>query len=248
MWPVMYSVVIPLHNEEESVSSLCASLRDVFQMLGESYEVIFVDDGSTDGSLAALKLLAPPEPSGQLQIISFTKRYGKSAALQAGFDAASGQVIITLDGDLQDDPKEIPGLLTKLHEGYDLVVGWRYRRQDPLIKIVASRIANAVRKQVTGETIHDVGCGLRVFRRDVLNSIYLTKGWHRLFTAIVHVKGFRIAELKVVHRPRRFGVSKYGIWDRLTESFLDLAHFRRHDWSQPMQRTQEYELKEILRR
>jgi glycosyltransferase involved in cell wall biosynthesis len=248
MYRVRYSAVIPVYNEEQSIVLLHTSLVGVLAALQESYEVIFVDDGSSDRTLEVLKTLSPAKPKGRLQIISFAKRFGKSAALQAGFDAASGEIIITLDGDLQDDPAEIPRLLKKLDEGHDLVSGWRYRRQDPLDKKIASRVANRVRKLVTGEVIHDVGCSLRVFRRQVLNTIYLSKGWHRFFTAIVLKKGFRITELKVVHHRRSYGSSKYGIWDRLRESVFDLMEFRKHDWSLPMPRIQEYETKETIYR
>jgi glycosyltransferase involved in cell wall biosynthesis len=195
-----------------------------------------------------LKLLPAPGDRGHLRVIALAGRFGKSAALQAGFDSARGDIIITLDGDLQDDPADIPRLLGKLQEGYDLITGWRYRRQDPLAKKLASRVANSVRRLVTGENIHDVGCALRVFHRRVLDTIYLTKGWHRFFTAIVLKKGFHIMELKVAHHARVYGSSKYGIWDRFSESIFDLGRFCRRDWSQPMERMQEYEVKDTIDR
>lgn len=220
-----YSAVIPVHNEEASVLPLYNRLKAVLDGLGEPYETLFVDDASTDTSLAKLESLRSAAP--QLVILSHKIRGGQSAALQTGFDAARGELIITLDGDLQNDPEDIPKLLKKLKEGYDVVCGWRDGRRDPLLKIIASRIANAVRRAFLREKIHDVGCSLRVFKREVLKKIVLSGEDHRFFTAFAAQYGFRIGETKVRHHPRMHGKSKYGIWRRLTRSLADLYRIRR---------------------
>ena len=215
-----YSAVIPVHNEEASVLPLYGRLKAVLDRLGGPYEIIFVDDASTDESLAKLESIRSASPN--LVILSLKIRSGQSSALQAGFDAARGDVIITLDGDLQNDPEDIPKLLEKLKEGYDIVCGWRRDRKDPILKKTASRIANAVRRAVFKEKIHDVGCSLRVFKRGVLQKIILSGEDHRFFTAFATKEGFRIGEARVRHHPRQHGKSKYGIWTRLIRGILDL--------------------------
>ncbi|HVE13887.1 MAG TPA: glycosyltransferase family 2 protein [Elusimicrobiota bacterium] len=240
-----YSVVIPVHDEAESIVPLLRSLRDVMDALGRPYETIIVDDGSTDGTARALSD-APELPSPGV-LIRLDGRQGKSAALQAGYDAARAPVLITLDGDGQNDPADIPELLAKLAEGFDVVCGWRHARQDPASKRWASRAANAIRRRLTGETVHDVGCALRVLRREALEKIYLTGGYQRMFVALAARYGSRIAEVRVRHHPRRFGVSKYGFWDRLIEGTADLFRVLRLDPSQPMPRAPSPRIKEVIR-
>lgn len=220
-----YSAVIPAHNEEDNIIPLLRSLESVLRTLGEPFEMIVVDDGSSDATLGKLKSAAAEMQ--ELVVITLDGRKGKSAALQAGFDAARGEILITLDGDGQNDPEDIPRLLQKMKEDCDLVCGWRQRRQDPFLKKISSRAANTARRLILGEKIHDVGCCLRVFNRSVIKDLRLEGGEHRFFTALVTNQGFRVGEVQVRHHPRNSGHSKYGIWDRLTESFFDLWLIRK---------------------
>ncbi|OGW80580.1 MAG: hypothetical protein A3C47_00985 [Omnitrophica bacterium RIFCSPHIGHO2_02_FULL_51_18] len=215
-----YSVVVPVHNERHSVETLYFKVREVMDTTGGDYEIIFVDDASTDPSVEILQNIRGHNL--KLTVVRLPERKGMAAALQAGFDAGSGEVFITLDGDLQNDPEDIPKLLSKLNEGHDLVCGWRKDRKDPLSKIIASRLANGIRGVVTREKIHDVGCTLRVFRREVVRNIRLSGGLHRYFTALAARQGFRIAEIPVRHFPRRHGRSKFGLWDRFVQGTADL--------------------------
>ncbi len=219
-----YSAVIPVHNEEESVLPLYKRLKAVLDSLGESYEILFVDDASTDTSLATLEKLRSAAP--QLVILPHKTRRGQSAALQTGFDAARGELIITLDGDLQNDPEDIPKLLEKLKEGYDVVCGWRKNRNDPFVRKISSRVANTVRQLLLGETIHDVGCSLRVFKRKVLEKVILGGEDHRFFTAFAAKYGFRVGEVEVRHTPRRYGHSKYDTWKRAWKGCSDLIRIK----------------------
>lgn len=211
------SVVVPVRNEAGSLEELLAALGAVMAGVDPAHEILVVDDGSDDGTPELFRRLAPP----RARLLRSPGR-GKADALQAGFDAARGGVIVTLDGDLQDDPADIPRLLGRLDEGYDLVVGWRRRRNDPLSKRLASRAANLLRRLLLGERVHDVGCPLRVFRRSLLSSIRLRGGLHRWLTALAARRGFKVAELEVSHRPRRHGRSKYGNWGRALEAPADL--------------------------
>ena len=220
-----YSAVIPVHNEEESILPLYNRLKAVLDGLGEPYEIIFVDDASTDTGLTKLETLRSAAP--QLVILAHKTRRGQSAALQTGFDAARGELIITLDGDLQNDPEDIPKLLEKIKEGYDVVCGWRKNRKDPLVRKISSRVANAARKLVLGETIHDVGCSLRVFKREVLEKITLGGEDHRFFTAFAAKYGFRVGEAEVHHTPRQYGHSKYDTWKRFRKGLTDLVRIKR---------------------
>ena len=220
-----YSVIVPVFNEEKSIPLFFNSINNVMKKLNKSYEIIFVDDGSTDNSLKELSQLS----SQNYKAFSLTTHMGKSAALQTGFDNASGKIIITLDGDLQDDPGCIPALLKKLNDGYDVVTGWRYKRQDALNKIIASKVANIFRKIVFKEKINDVGCAFRAMKSYVIKDIYLSEGLHRFFTLIVKKLGYKIGEVKVNHRPRVFGKSKYKNSERLIESIIDLIKLHKGD-------------------
>jgi len=213
------SVVIPLLDEEENIVSLYERLSRILGEIGKEYEVIFVDDGSTDGSFKILGSLFEGD-RGHIRVIQFRRNFGKTAALAAGFKEAQGQLIITMDADLQDDPAEIPKLLAKLEEGYDLVVAWRRDRQDPLSKRLPSRIFNGVVSLLTGLRLHDVNCGFKVLRREVAGSLKIYGELHRFIPVLAHWRGYKVGELEVVHQPRRHGRSKYGL-ERFGRGFVD---------------------------
>jgi glycosyltransferase involved in cell wall biosynthesis len=213
------SVVVPVLDEEESVRPLYSSLHGVLDGLGSEYEIIFVDDGSQDSSFEVLKSLYEEEP-GHVRVIQFRRNFGKTAALTAGFKRAAGDVIVTLDADLQDDPAEIPDLLTKLDDDYDLIVAWRHNRQDPLSKRLPSKVANLIVSVLTGVELHDVNCGFKAYRREVVEDLKLYGELHRFIPVLAHWQGYRVGEEQVVHRPRRYGRSKYG-FERLGRGFLD---------------------------
>ena len=221
--PTIYlSVVVPLYNEEESLPPLCAQLDGVLAALGRPTEVVFIDDGSTDASWAALGELA--QSYGWLRAVRFRRNYRKSAALATGFKEARGELIITMDADLQDDPAEIPNLLAALDEPEkDLVSGWKKTRRDPLSKRLPSKVFNLVTSIVSGVRLHDFNCGLKLYRREVAEDAlpYLYGELYRFLPAIAHWAGYRVGELPVTHHPRRFGQSKFGT-RRLLNGFLDL--------------------------
>lgn len=229
------SVVIPVRDEAPSVLPLLASVHRVLRGLARPYEVLLVDDGSTDDGVARLK--SAGDAVAPLKIVVLDGGQGQSVALQAGFDAAQGEILVSLDGDGQNDPQDIPLLLAKLDEGCDVVCGWRHRREDPWSRKIASRLANAVRRRFTGERIHDVGCTLRAFRRPVLEKVHLSGGLHRMFTALAARYGFRVEEVMVAHHPRRAGRSKYGNVGRLIEGTADLLTVLTLDAGRPMPRT-----------
>jgi glycosyltransferase involved in cell wall biosynthesis len=214
----MISVVVPLLNEEESIVELYNLLEKNLSPLGR-WEVIFVDDGSTDQSFAILEELHLKDD--RVKAISFRKNYGKSAALNAGFRVASGRYVITLDADLQDDPDEIPNLINKLEEGYDLVSGWKRKRYDPITKTIPSKLFNFVTGLMTGLRIHDFNCGLKAYRREVIQRLPVYGEMHRFLPAMAHWDGFRVTELPVQHHPRKYGKTKFGI-SRFINGFLDL--------------------------
>lgn len=213
------SVVIPVYNEEDSVATLYFCLKRVMDGLGKSYEIIFVNDGSRDNTMRALKGI--DNSSAQTAIISFDRHRGKSLALQAGFDRAQGKTIITLDSDLQNDPSDIPRLLEKMGQGYDVVCGWRRRRCDPRAKKTAAYLANCIRRIVFHENVHDVGCALRVYTAGSVKELKLYGQRHRFLTALLKKRGARIGEVEVRHHFRQSGYSKYGIIRRLCSSIPD---------------------------
>ena len=212
------SVVIPTYNEQESLTELVAALKDVLKPYNK-WEVLFVDDGSTDDSIELLTKIVTSESN--FKLIQFHRNYGKSAALAEGFKIAEGEYVITMDADLQDDPKEIPNLISKLEEGYDLVTGWKKNRKDPWTKRVPSKIANFITGLITGVKVHDMNCGLKIYRRAVIKSIDIYGGRHRYIPALAGQKRFRIAEIIVQHHKRQYGVTKYG-GSRLFHGFFDL--------------------------
>ncbi len=202
------SVVIPLLNEEGNLKLLHQKLTEVLQAEGRPYEIIFVNDGSTDASPHILNELFQADPA--VQVIHFQQNFGKTAALMAGFRRSRGEIIVTLDADLQDDPAEIPTMLNKLNEGYDLVAAWRYHRHDPIDKTWPSRVFNWGVSTFSGVRLHDFNCGFKVYRRAVTERIPLYSDFHRFIPVLAVGQGFRVAEQPVQHHPRHAGVSKYG--------------------------------------
>jgi glycosyltransferase involved in cell wall biosynthesis len=215
----MLSFVIPLLNEEGSLGALYEAVTQAVVALPFEFEIIFIDDGSTDGSPTVLQELYQQD-SKHVRVIQFRRNFGKMAAMTAGFAQARGEIVITLDADLQDDPGELPKLLAKLDEGYDLVIAWRANRSDPISKRLPSKFANFMVSTLTSVEIHDVNCGFKVYRREVLQDLKLYGELHRYIPVLAHWKGYRIAEVPVTHHPRRFGRSKYGI-GRLGRSYID---------------------------
>lgn len=213
------SIVVPLYNEEESLHPLANEIKKAMRMVSAEYEVIFVDDGSTDKSLSILKEISRIDP--KFKYISFRKNYGKSAALQMGFKQVTGDAVITMDADLQDDPNEIPNLLQKLEEGYDLVSGWKKQRFDPFIKRHSSKFFNYVTGLMSGIKIHDFNCGLKAYRRDVVRNLSVYGELHRYMPVLAAWQGFTISEIPVKHHPRRYGSTKFGI-SRFFKGFIDL--------------------------
>ncbi len=204
------SLVVPLYNEEENVKLLYFKINDVLHRQGKEYEIIFIDDGSRDRTFDLLKEIHDENP--KVKIIKFRGNFGQSAAMAAGFDAAKGEYVFAMDGDLQNDPKDIPRLLEKLEEGYDVVSGWRKNRKDKLvIRKIPSRIANKLICRVTGVMLHDTGCSLKVFRSEIIKRINLYGELHRFIPALAKIEGARITEMIVEHHPRKFGRSKYNI-------------------------------------
>jgi glycosyltransferase involved in cell wall biosynthesis len=213
------SIVIPVHDEERSVALLYDELASALEPLGREWEAIFVDDGSADGTFAALTRLHAAAPN--VRVVRLRRNFGKAAALAAGFAQAQGDVVVTMDGDLQDDPAEIPKLLAKLDEGFDLVSGWKAQRRDPLRRRIPSRIFNRVTGALSGLRLHDMNCGLKAYRAEVVKGLRLYGELHRFVPVLAHQRGFRVAELPVNHRPREHGRSRYGI-ERYLRGAFDL--------------------------
>ncbi|MFA5075832.1 MAG: glycosyltransferase family 2 protein [Patescibacteria group bacterium] len=212
---IYLSVVVPFYNEEGNVVELHRQILAVCQQLGKPFEIIFVNDGSSDKSLDEMKKLSP------VKIINFRKNFGQTAALDAGIKMAQGEIVVTLDGDLQNDPADIPLLLQKVNEGYDVVSGWRWQRKDSLMKRFCSRGANGLRKVLINDHIHDSGCTLKAYRRECFEKVDLYGEMHRFIPAILQWQGYRVAEIKVNHRPRIHGVTKYKL-GRVVKGFLDM--------------------------
>ncbi len=211
------SIVVPIFNEEQNVEELHARLAAV---LGPEAEFVFVDDGSTDGTFALLRGLVAFDP--RVRVIRFRRNFGQTAALAAGIDHARGEIIVPIDGDLQNDPKDIPRLLAKLDEGYDVVSGWRWQRQDPFARRLPSQIANRLISLISGVHLHDYGCSLKAYRRDVLEDVRLYGEMHRFVPIYARWQGARVTELQVDHHPRTRGRSHYG-FERTLKVVLDLV-------------------------
>jgi glycosyltransferase involved in cell wall biosynthesis len=213
------SVVVPVYNEERSVALLYEELQAALDPLGEAWETVYVDDGSTDDTFGALTRLHAR--ADNLRVVRLRRNFGKAAALAAGFAHATGDTIVTIDGDLQDDPAEIPRLLAKLQEGFDLVSGWKTRRRDPITRRVPSRLFNWTAGRIAGVRLHDMNCGLKAYRAEVVRSLTLYGELHRFIPVLAHERGYRVGELPVNHRPREHGRSRYGL-ERYLRGFLDL--------------------------
>ena len=215
-----FSIVVPFYNEEESIEALHAAIASALEPLAERFEMIFIDDGSRDRTFDTAVEIARRDP--RVRVVKFRRNYGQTPAMAAGIEQARGDVIVTMDGDLQNDPADIPRLLAKIEEGFDIVVGWRYDRQDKLLsRKIPSRAANALIARVTGVPIHDNGCSLKAYRATLIKRIPLYSEMHRFIPAVAFIAGPRIAELKVRHHARRFGRSKYGL-SRVYKVLLDL--------------------------
>jgi glycosyltransferase involved in cell wall biosynthesis len=212
-------MVIPLFNEEESLRELYEAIRRVLDRMKKSYEIIFVDDGSTDGSYRVLQELHARDQ--HVKVIRFRRNFGKSAALSVGFHKARGRFVVTMDADLQDDPEEIPALLETMGDEYDLISGWKKRRFDPISKTISSRFFNMVTGLMTGIRIHDFNCGLKAYRREVVQDITVYGELHRYIPVLAHWAGYRVGEKVVRHHPRKYGRTKFGV-SRFFKGFLDL--------------------------
>lgn len=219
MSPVEFSVVVPLHNEEENVLPLVTELEEVMNQLKRPWELICVDDGSKDNTLSHLCSLAATRP--YLKVIAFAGNYGQSSAFDAGFKKARGDYVITMDGDLQNDPKDIPALIA-LTEDADLVCGWRRERRDSWTKKATSRLANAIRSRLCRDGVRDTGCSLKVYKRSCLEKIKLYHGMHRFLPALFLIEGFTVAETPVNHRPRKMGKTKYNFFNRSFNTIADM--------------------------
>jgi glycosyltransferase involved in cell wall biosynthesis len=213
------SVVVPVYNEEGNLPILIPQIVEVLNPLGKTYEMIFVDDGSKDQSRRILKEMVSQYP--QIRILGFKKNCGETAASAAGLKEARGEIVITIDADLQNDPRDIPTMLEYLND-YDMVTGWRQKREDSWVKRITSKIANRIRNWLSGEEIRDSGCTFRVYKRECLQNLKLYKGMHRFMPTLVKMNGFRVIEIPIAHHPRKFGVSKYNTWNRMWCAFVDL--------------------------
>jgi glycosyltransferase involved in cell wall biosynthesis len=212
------SVVVPLYNEEENVSILQRELTDA--LTGLDYEIIFVDDGSRDETVSRIV------PDRRIRVLRFEKNAGQSAAIFAGLQAVRGEIVVLIDGDLQNDPVDIARLLAEISRGADLVCGYRAQRKDTVVKRITSRVANFVRSRFTRDGVRDTGCTLKAMRRDCIAALVPFKGMHRFIPALVKGAGYRLVEIPVNHRPRRFGQSKYGLGNRAVHATIDMFGVR----------------------
>jgi len=213
------SIIIPVYNEQKNIIPLYQQLKQTLSLLPHSHEIIFIDDGSKDNTAQTIQTLTLKNPT--IKLIQLRKHFGKADALSAGFRHARGDIIITMDGDLQDDPQEIPRFLDKINQGYDLVSGWKYHRKDPITKTIPSLIFNALIRVVTGIKIHDSNCGYKAYTKETAKTLSIYGELHRYIPSIAQHKGFKITEIKVIHHPRKHGKSKYGI-TRVFKGFIDL--------------------------
>ncbi|UCH88143.1 MAG: glycosyltransferase family 2 protein [Thermoplasmata archaeon] len=219
-----YSVVIPVFNEGKNIIPLYKELKPVMDSLGKKYEIIFIDDGSRDKTYRVIRRIYKIDNT--VKAIKLRKNFGQTAAISAGFDHSKGKVIITMDGDLQNDPKDIPKLIAKINKGYDIVSGWRFNRKDPaLSKKVPSKMSNRMARRLTKINLHDFGCTLKAYRRESIEDIELYGEMHRYIPAIAAWRGFSVTEVKVNHRRRKYGITKYGT-GRLLHGFLDLLNLK----------------------
>lgn len=223
MWKPEISIVIPVYNEEENLSVLIPLVVDVLKPLDKKFEIILVDDGSTDNSFDVIKKLCGRYI--EVRFIRFKENYGQTAAFDAGFRNVLGDIVVTLDSDLQNDPADIPRLLPYISD-YDIICGWRAERKDTFVKKLSSRIGNSFRNFFTRDSIHDTGCSLKVYKREFLGKIKLYRGMHRFLPVLLQMEGARVFEVKVSHNPRKYGKSKYNIRNRLFTALYDLLAVR----------------------
>lgn len=221
--PNLISLVVPVYNERESLAALHAEIAEVAAVLAERIEIVFVDDGSKDDSFAVIRELAAKDD--RVRAIRFRRNFGKAAALAAGFAAAKGATVVTMDADLQDDPHEIPNFLAKLREGFDVVSGWKKVRHDPWHKVLPSRVFNRFLSVLTGVHLHDHNCGMKAYRAAALREVFLYGEMHRFVPVLAYARGFKVGELIIRHRARKFGHSKYG-WKRFVKGALDVVTVR----------------------
>ena len=217
--PIYLSIVVPLYNEEESVENLLSGLLEVAKQFEFAYEIILVDDGSEDRTWEAIERLKKTTP--RLRAIKFRRNYGQTSAMVAGFDYAKGKIIVTMDGDLQNDPSDIPMLLGKIEAGYDIVSGWRKDRKDHVFRVLPSRVANAIISSTTHVRLHDYGCSMKAYRAECIKSIKAYGEMHRFFPALASMTGARVTEVPVKHHSRTYGVSKYG-FERILKVLSDI--------------------------
>lgn len=231
------SIVVPVYNEEDNLPRLVEEIVAALARTGKEWEALFVDDGSTDASLDVLRRLAADVP--QVRFVSFRENRGQSAAFCAGFDEARAPMVVTMDADLQNDPADIPSMLALYAQGYDMVIGWRRKRRDVWIKRIGSKVANWVRNGLTRESVHDTGCSLKIMNTAMLRCLPRFTGMHRFLPTLMKMQGARVAEIKVNHRERHRGQSKYGTLDRALAGTYDLFGVR---WLQS--RAFDYDFKE----
>lgn len=219
----MISVVIPAYNEVECLRPLTLEVLETMRSLAQPFEILFVDDGSRDGTRELMRQLA--DEFREVHFIGFKKNCGQTSAMAAGFKHAKGDIVVTLDADLQNDPRDIPKLLEKLDQ-YDVVCGWRQKRHDNLVRRISSRVANYVRNKLSNEQIVDVGCSLKAYKRECVENLKLFEGMHRFLPTLVKLEGYTVVEVPVNHRPRELGTSKYNIRNRIVKAFTDLLAVR----------------------
>jgi glycosyltransferase involved in cell wall biosynthesis len=224
------SIVVPVFNEEDNIPLLFGEINNALSPLDKEWQVIFVDDGSSDNSLQVIRSMS--EKHSEIKYVAFAENCGQSAAFKAGFDAAETDVVITIDADLQNDPADIPALLREYERGYTMVIGWRQKRQDTLQKKVASKIGNAIRNKLSRETVKDTGCSLKVMDTKLVQQIPMLTGMHRFLPTLMKMQGATVSEVPVNHRHRQHGESKYGILDRARATILALLAIR---WMQSRQ-------------
>ncbi len=217
------TILIPVYNERRNITPLYGEIKQAMHNLTNGYEILFIDDGSTDGSYSEIEKLHKEDSS--VKVIRFKRNFGKAAGLSAGFEYAQGSLIITIDGDLQDDPQEIPKFIREINKGYDMVVGWRVHRRDPKTKRIFSKLFNKLTNLITGARLHDANCGFKIVKREAVESLNIYGELHRYIPALVHMNGGHVGEVLVKHRPRKFGKSKYNL-ARLFKGFFDLITVR----------------------
>lgn len=222
--PDKFSVVLPVYNEQDNLDMLFREIKRAADSTGREWEAVFVDDCSTDGSLGIIRRLA--EAHDEVRYVAFAENRGQSAAFCAGFDAVESDIVVTMDADLQNDPADIPGMLAVFGQDCEMVIGWRARRKDTFIKRISSRIANKIRDAIVDDGVHDTGCSLKIMRTDLLLKLPRFKNMHRYFPILMKMEGARIKEVKVNHRERGAGVSKYGTLDRALAGIWDLIGVR----------------------